>query len=152
MWAKYRNEDLVFTLQNLGTFRGRVSGDRFTFTGGSPAGTFYINGKPDTKMVFLGAGLLDDASGVAGDLIGTQLQIQAQVCAALNRRVLDQPANWYNRAAHHPAGQTSNWFSKFWHEHSLMNLAYGFAYDDVGDLSPSIHSQKPTTVTYTIGW
>jgi hypothetical protein len=49
MWAKYRNEDLVFTLQDLGTFRGRVSGDRFTFTGGSPDGTFYINGKPTPR-------------------------------------------------------------------------------------------------------
>ena len=25
VWAKYRNEDLVFTLENLGTFRGRVT-------------------------------------------------------------------------------------------------------------------------------
>ena len=34
----------------------------------------------------------------------------------------------------------------------MGKLAYGFAYDDVGDLSPSIHTQKPTTVTFTIGW
>lgn len=151
VWARYRNEDLVFTLQNLGTFRGRISGDRFVFTGGSPAGTFYINGKPDTAMVLLGAGLLADASGNPTNT-GTQLQIQAQLCAALNRRVVEQPANWYVQTAHHPAGLASNWYSKFWHDHSINKKAYGFAYDDVGDFSPSIHTSAPTTVTYTIGW
>ncbi|MFG6462749.1 beta-1,3-glucanase family protein [Roseateles sp. DXS20W] len=151
VWARYRNEDLVFTLQNLGTFRGRVSGDRFTFTGGSTAGTFYINGKPDTAMVLLGAGLLADASGNPTN-IGTQLQIQAQICAALNRHVMETPANWYVQSAHYPTGQLGNWFAKFWHDHSINKKAYGFAYDDVGDFSPSLHTQAPTTVTYTIGW
>ena len=151
VWARYRNEDLVFTLQNLGTFRGRVSGDRFVFTGGNQNGTYYINGKPNTAMVLLGAGLLDDTSGGPTNA-GTQLQIQAQVCAALNRRVLETPANWYVQPAHHPAGLASNWFSKFWHDHSINKLAYGFAYDDVGDLSPSLHTTAPTTVTFTIGW
>ena len=151
VWARYRNEDLVFTLQNLGTFRGRVSGDRFTFTGGSPAGTFYINGKPDTAMVLLGAGLLADASGNPTN-IGTQLQIQAQICAALNRHVMETPANWYVQSAHYPSGQLGNWYAKFWHDHSINKKAYGFAYDDVGDFSPSLHTTSPTTVTYTIGW
>ncbi len=151
VWARYRNEDLVFTLQNLGTFRGRVSGDRFVFTGGSPAGTFYINGKPDTAMVLLGAGLLADASGNPTNT-GTQLQIQAQICAALNRHVMESPANWYVQSAHYPAGQLGNWYAKFWHDHSINKKAYGFAYDDVGDFSPSIHTSAPTVVTYTIGW
>ncbi len=31
-------------------------------------------------------------------------------------------------------------------------LADGFAYDDVGGFSPSLHTNAPTTVTYTIGW
>lgn len=153
VWARYRNEDLVFTLENHGTFRGRVSGDRFVFTGGNLNGTYYINGKPTTSMVFLGNGYLDDRTGAASTAIGDmQLQIQAQVCAALNRHVLETPANWYVQSAHHPAGQVSNWFSKFWHDHSIDRLTYGFAYDDVGGLSPSLHTSAPTTVTFTIGW
>lgn len=83
VWARYRNEDLVFTLPNLGTFRGRISGDSFRFTGGNQNGTFFINGKPDTQMVFLGNGLLNDARNAASQDIGTQLQIQAQVASAL---------------------------------------------------------------------
>jgi len=151
VWQRFRNEDLVFTLDNLGTFRGRVHGDRFTFTGGHANGTYYINGKPTTSMVFLGNGLLDDPTGGTSD-VKIQLQIQAQLCAAMNRRVAETPSLWYQQWAHHPAGQASNWFSKFWHEHSIDKLAYGFAYDDVGGFSPSIHTDSPTAVTFTIGW
>lgn len=154
VWARYRNEDLVFTLPNLGTFRGRISGDTFRFTGGNQNGTFYINGKPDTQMVFLGNGLLNDARNAASQDIGTQLQIQAQVAAALNRHVIETPANWYNRNAFYPAGSLANWYAKFWHDSDIAYdfLAYGFSYDDVGDHSPSLYTPAPTTVTYSIGW
>jgi Beta-1,3-glucanase/Peptidase inhibitor family I36 len=154
VWARYRNEDLVFTLPNLGTFRGRISGDTFRFTGGNQNGTFFINGKPDTQMVFLGNGLLNDARNAASQDIGTQLQIQAQVAAALNRHVIETPANWYNRNAFYPAGSLANWYAKFWHDSDIAydSLAYGFSYDDVGDHSPSLYTTAPTTVTYSIGW
>lgn len=153
MWSQFSTQDLVFTLQNLGTFRGRVVGDRFVFTGGNRNGTYYIQRRPTTPEVLLGSGVLADASGQSNDEdIGIQKQIQAQVCAALNRHVLATPANWYVPSAFYPAGQKANWFAKFWHDHSIDALAYGFAYDDVGGFSPSLHSQAPTTVTYTIGW
>lgn len=173
MWNKFKSQDLVFTLDNLGTFRGRVdaSTNRFVFTGGNWNGTYYINGQPNTAEVLLGAGKLDDPRKPDGsfqvDVGGghpaksIQLQIQAQVCAALNRHVLDAPANWYKPSAFYPAGTRANWFAKFWHDHSIKGtegnaagygLAYGFAYDDVGHFSPSLHSNAPTTVTYTIGW
>lgn len=150
IWAKYRTQNLVFTLPNLGTFTGRVSGDVFRFTGGVRNGVYTINGKPTTSMVMLGNGLLNDTVG--GSDIGTQLQIQAQVCAALNRGVFEDPANWHIAAAFYPAGATTNQYAKFWHQHNINQLAYGFAYDDVGDHSPSLHTDSPTSVTFTIGW
>ncbi|ANH70378.1 hypothetical protein ABE85_08755 [Mitsuaria sp. 7] len=172
MWNRFKTQDLVFTLDNLGTFRGRVDGstNRFVFTGGRSNGTYYINGKPNTAEVFLGAGKLDDPRKPDGSFqVDTpadaaksiQLQIQAQVCAALNRHVLATPSDWYRPAAFYPAGTRGNWFAKFWHDHSIKGtegtangygLAYGFAYDDVGGFSPSLHTNAPTTVTYTIGW
>lgn len=152
MWSRYTTQGLVFTLDNLGTFTGRVVGGVFRFTGGVRNGTYYINGKPTTSMVLLGNGLLDDTRGAPADDWGTQLQIQAQVCAALNRHVFANPADWYRPAAFYPAGQRANWYAKFWHDHSIDQLAYGFAYDDVGGFSPSLHTRAPTVVTYTIGW
>jgi beta-glucanase (GH16 family) len=150
IWAKYRTQNLTFTLPNLGTFTGRVSGDVFRFTGGVRNGVYTINGKPTTSMVLLGNGLLNDTVG--GSDIGTQLQIQAQVCAALNRGVFEDPANWHNAAAFYPTGANTNQYAKFWHEHNINKLSYGFAYDDVGNHSPSLHTDSPTTVTFTIGW
>lgn len=154
IWARYRNDELVFALDHLGTFRGRVFGDTFRFTGGHQNGTFFINGKPDTQMVMLGAGLLADAANAAPQHVDTQLQIQAQFAAAINRRVLETPAQWYSASHHYPAGQRSNFYAWFWHGSDIAhhNLAYGFSYDDVGGHSPSLHTQKPTMVTYTIGW
>ena len=83
----------------------------------------------------------------------SQLQLQAQVCAALNRQVAQRAfADWWNSAYFYPAGRPANAFAKFWHDHAIDALAYGFAYDDVGSYSPSIHTEVPTSVTYTIGW
>jgi len=152
IWNQYTNQDLVINLNNgWPTFTGRVSGNVFRFTDGQ--GTYFINGKPTTSMVLLGNGLLDDPNGVPGGLPhDKQLQLQAQMCAALNRHVAENTANWYNQPAHYPAGSLANWYAKFWHDHSINKLAYGFAYDDVGFFSPSLHSDAPTTVTYTVGW
>jgi len=150
IWSKYANEDLVMDLKNgWPVFTGRVVGGTFRFTDG--VGTYYINGKPTTAMAMLGAGLLDDSKGTTD--VGKQLQLQAQMCAALNRHVAGLPfEKWWHSPDFYPAGNPANYFTKFWHDHSLNALAYGFAYDDVGGYSPSIHTEKPRSVTYTIGW
>ncbi len=150
VWQQYANQDLVIDLRNgWAPFTGRVVDGRFRFTDGS--GTYWINGRPSTSMAMLGNGLLDDKTG-ASDVF-KQLQLQAQVCAALNRQVAHLPFNqWWNGNSFYPAGRPANYFAKFWHDHSYNALAYGFAYDDVGSFSPSIHTEVPVSVTYTIGW
>ncbi|MDQ1924030.1 glycoside hydrolase family 64 protein [Massilia pseudoviolaceinigra] len=150
IWNKYASQKLVFTNQQ-GTFSGQVVNGVFQFTDG--AGTYNVR-KPTTAMALLGNGALDDPSGTVG---GTpayhkQLQIQAQLCAALNRHVVEDPARWSDSAYFYPAGQPANWYAKFWHDHSINKLAYGFAYDDVWNYSSSVHSTAPTTATVTIGW
>jgi hypothetical protein len=151
VWNKYTTQDLVINLNNgWPTFTGRVVNGKFQFTDGE--GTYYINGKPSTSMVMLGNGLLDDSLGVTGPVRDKQLQLQAQMCAALNRHVAEDTSKWFDSSAFYPAGSLANWYAKFWHDHSINALAYGFAYDDVGNFSPSIHTEAPTSVTYTIGW
>ena len=152
IWNQYRNQDLVLNLQGIGTVRGRISGDTFRFTGGNQNGVYYINRKPTTGETLLGAGAFNDPAGAAPQDIGTQLQIQAQLSAALNRHVAGNSADWYNAPAFYPAGQVANWYAKFWHSHSIKGLAYGFPYDDVGGFSSSLHTVAPTNVIYTVGW
>ncbi len=153
IWDMYRSRDLVMKVGDWPTFRGRVGPDNvLTFTDGID--TYKINGKPTTQEVMLGNGVLDDARGTTpgSEKYNKQLQLQAQICAALNRHVAEQPnERWYNAAYFYPEGSTANWFTKFWHEHSYNGLAYGFSYDDVGGHSPSIYTPAPTSVTYTIG-
>ncbi len=153
IWESYKTRDLVMNLQNgWPTFTGRVGADNILrFSDGQ--GSYNINGRPSTTEVMLGNGVLDDASGTTDRAShDKQLQLQAQVCAALNRHVAEQSFDkWWNAAFFYPAGSTSNWFVKFWHSHSLNGLAYGFSYDDVGGHSPSIYTPSPIAVTYTIG-
>ncbi|MFL6659979.1 MAG: beta-1,3-glucanase family protein [Massilia sp.] len=153
IWNKYRNENLVLKVGDWPTFTGRVGvDDVFTFTDGID--TYKIYGKPTTTEVMLGNGVLDDATGTSPNTPkhDKQLQLQAQICAALNRHVAEQPSDrWYNADYFYPAGKTANFFTKFWHLHSFNGLAYGFSYDDVGGHSPSIFTPSPVSVTYTIG-
>lgn len=153
IWDMYRSRDLVMKVGDWPTFRGRVGPDDvMTFTDGID--TYRINGKPTTQEVMLGNGVLDDARGTTPgtEKYNKQLQLQAQLCAALNRHVAEQPnERWYNAAYFYPEGSRANWFTKFWHEHSYNGLAYGFSYDDVGGHSPSIYTPAPSSVTYTIG-
>ncbi|MBH9576193.1 chitobiase/beta-hexosaminidase C-terminal domain-containing protein [Inhella proteolytica] len=152
VWQQYANQDLVIDLKNgWAPFTGRVVNGKLRFTDAA-GGQYFVNAKPSTSMVMLGNGKLDDPTGGTTD-VGKQLQLQAQVCAALNRRVAHLPfADWWNGNKFFPATGRSNAFVKFWHDHSLNALSYGFAYDDVGGFSPSIHTRAPQTVTYTIGW
>lgn len=150
VWNTYTTSTLTFT-DGQGTFTGQVQNGRFVFTDGQ--GTYAINSKPTTTQVLLGNGPLNDATGAAaGTPVAKQLQIQAQLCAALNRHVVTSPQNWSTPSSFYPAGQAANSYAQFWHAHSLNGLAYGFAYDDVGGFSSSLHTTDPTTVTVTVGW
>lgn len=150
VWNTYTSSTLTFT-DAQGTFTGQVQNGRFVFSDGQ--GTYAINSKPTTAQVLLGNGPLNDATGAAAGVpVAKQLQIQAQMCAALNRAVATSPQNWSAPASFYPAGQAANSYAQFWHAHSLNGLAYGFAYDDVGGFSSSLHDTAPTTVTVTVGW
>jgi hypothetical protein len=151
IWQKYATQTLTFTDQQ-GTFTGQVVNGKFQFTDGQ--GTYYINSKPTTAMALLGNGALSDATGTTPGTpaYDKQLQIQAQMCAAINRHIVEDPAHWSAPSYFYPAGQLENYYSKFWHDHSVNRLSYGFAYDDVWGQSSSVHTTAPTAVTVTVGW
>jgi hypothetical protein len=153
VWDKYKLEDLVFT-NDQGTFTGRVqTSGEFLFHAEGSGDSYWIHRKPTTAEVLLGNGALNDASGAVSDpAVHRQLQIQAQLCAALNRHVAETPEKWADAASYYPQGEASNTYSAFWHERSINRLSYGFAYDDVWQASSSLHHKAPTTATITIGW
>ncbi|MFL6680509.1 MAG: beta-1,3-glucanase family protein [Burkholderiaceae bacterium] len=149
LWTKYASQTLTFTDQQ-GTFTGHVVNGQFQFTDGK--GTYTIHRAPTTQEALLGNGVLNDATGQTPGTAGydKQLQIQAQMCAAINRHIVEDPAHWYTPGFFY--ANPSNSYSKFWHDHSINALSYGFAYDDVGGFSSSLHTEKPTIATVTVGW
>jgi hypothetical protein len=151
IWSRYTTQSLTFTDQQ-GTFTGHVVNGAFQFTDG--LGTYTIARAPTTQEALLGNGVLNDPSGQAPGTPGwdKQLQIQAQLCAAINRHIVDDTAHWSTPGYFYPAGQAANGYAKFWHDHGLAALAYGFSYDDVGGFSSSLHTPAPTTATVTVGW
>ncbi|MFR8767375.1 MAG: beta-1,3-glucanase family protein [Eubacterium sp.] len=141
-WNKYSNETLVFRC-DAGTFRGRVSGDHMTFTKDGDGGTYTIY-KPTTQDVLEGKGNFNRGNS-------TELVIEAQLCAAFNRGVATDPANYQNPSAYYKNG-TYNYYSKFLHERSVNNFSYGFCYDDVNDQSTLLHYTNPTALILDLKW
>ena len=158
-WAKYTTTPLTLTL-NGRQFTGTTSGSTFTFTEVNPAaanaGETFVVQQPSTQDVLECAGTM--ASGVAGstpqqqDENAIQLQLQNQICAATNRGVLLLTStNWATASTYYQASP-ANFYSQFWHQHSVSGLAYGFSYDDNNNQSTTIVTQQPEHMAFGIGW
>jgi len=144
VWNYYKTNTLSFD-HPLGYFNGKVLSDnRFEFTRASDGAKFYISGKPNNDELFEGSGVLATGNSV-------ELALQAQMCAALNRHIVQSPGSWSTPSAYYPAGP-ANYYAKFWHDHNIDGKAYGFCYDDVADQSTLIESHAPRGLVIGIGW
>ena len=158
IWAKYKNEDLIFNAGNAGVFKGRVGADnRLVVVGQSGAylnRTGIITREPTTQEAFEGKGVLATRTG-DGDC---DLVVQAQITAAVNRHAISTAAgvagqqNFYDVSKFYQAAPM-NYYARFWHLPgiSVDNLSYGFAYDDVADQSATLQTPQPTKVVATFG-
>lgn len=131
VWDLYAQEK-----KNLsGNWIGKVVDGALTFTpvnGGQP---FHCARKPNTQEIFLGTGVLGS---------------NPQFCAAINRHVLADPADWKTPARFYQA-EPCNWYSKFLHEHALDRKCYGFCYDDVSEQA-AFFSGKGDNLIVTLYW
>jgi hypothetical protein len=151
IWSKYTAGDLVFNAGDAGTWRGRVSGDVFTFTRTSDGQVARISRKPTTIETMEGSGVL--AEGGQWDKV-----VQAQICAAINRHAIDLnlatgATQDFATASKYYVTSPFNWYCKFWHQSDISHdgLTYAFCYDDVFDKSSTINAPSPTRATITIG-
>ncbi|MGI4828982.1 MAG: discoidin domain-containing protein [Janthinobacterium lividum] len=157
-WSTYSTTALSITL-NGRQFTGTASGSTLRFTETNPAaanvGESFSMQQPFTQDILGCAGTM--ATGVAGsspqqqDENAVQLQLQNQVCSAINRHVLLTPANWSNASSYYGSAP-ANFYSQFWHNHSLGGLAYGFSYDDNNNQSSTITTTSPEHMSFGVGW
>ncbi len=158
IWAKYKNEDLIFYAGNAGVFKGRVGADDRLVVVGQSGGytgrTGIVTRRPTSQEAFEGKGVLATRNG-DGDC---DLVVQAQLTAAINRHAVNTTTanvgqqNWYDASKYYQAAP-SNYYARFWHLPgiSIDNLSYGFAYDDVNDQSSTLQTPQPTKVVATFG-
>ncbi|WP_457029491.1 beta-1,3-glucanase family protein [Kitasatospora sp. P5_F3] len=146
-WNQYTAQQFTLTRLNQ-TFTGRVTGGRLQFTKDG-AGPYFLD-KPTTADVMACSGALA-RSGMAT----VELELGAEFCAAFNRGVALNTAQWYAPASYYRTGAARNDYSGFFHTVGLGGRAYGFAYDDVNDQSSVKilpNSNPPSRLTIGIGW
>ncbi|WP_238323112.1 beta-1,3-glucanase family protein [Gorillibacterium massiliense] len=115
------------------------------FKAGGPYGNYfdsYVNQvwhqsgpKPTTQEILLGIGAAADPA----------------LCAALNRGVYMDPAHWADSSYFYKSAP-SNFYAKFWHDHSIDGLSYGFCYDDVNGYAAYLEHNDPLALIVTVGW
>ena len=142
IWSQYASTGFVITIPQ-GTFTGTVSGTVMSLTTPGDPTVYHIN-KPTSDDVWGGSGAL--ATGNS-----TELALEAQVCAAFHRHVMDNAANLNNVSAYYVSSPCDS-FSKFWHAHSLNAKAYGFCYDDVNNQSSTMDGPSPRGAVINVGW
>ncbi|MDB6130512.1 MAG: hypothetical protein JWM04_1619 [Verrucomicrobiales bacterium] len=131
VWTMYAQERKTPS----GKWIGKVVNDALTFTPVGEGRPISCSRKPSTQDAFLGTGVL---------------ATNAPFCAAINRHVLADPADWRNTEKFYQA-QPCNWYAKFFHEHSLGHKAYGFCYDDFAEQA-AFFSGKGKEVVITLRW
>jgi Beta-1,3-glucanase len=93
-------------------------------------------------------------SGALASGSGPEQGLEAALCAAFNRGVAMNIANWNNPVTYYMSS-IKNDYAMVWHTISINHKAYGFAYDDVnGQSSVEIlpNANPPTVLTLSVGW
>jgi hypothetical protein len=94
------------------------------------------------------------SNAATSDIIGCAQSLAGDpdLCAALNRHVAGQPSSVRNDPAQYYKASPANWYAKFWHDHAIGKLAYGFPYDDVAGRSSFISHGDPQWLVVAVGW
>ena len=83
---------------------------------------------------------------------GGTLASNPALCAGLNRHVAQLPAQEQTNPAHFYKAAPANYYAKFWHDHAIDNLAYGFPYDDYAGQSSYISHANPQWLEVAVGY
>jgi hypothetical protein len=88
-----------------------------------------------------------DVTGCAGVLANDPPR-----CAALNRHVAHLPQSQWSTPGLYYQAAPANYYARFWHDHAINHLAYGFPYDDYANQSSFISHGNPQYLLIAVGW
>ncbi|MEX1828583.1 beta-1,3-glucanase family protein [Luteibacter sp. CQ10] len=155
VWSHYTDHTLTMNIGNQ-VFEGTVVDGTLVFhhtnwadghNGDEPEGMAFNVSKPTTQAVFE----CKDALASGHDPWGFESQLEAQICAAFNRHVMEDTTKWKDPSAYYQQAP-ANYYSRFWHVHGVDQKAYGFAYDDVNDQESLLADPQPEHMDIGIGW
>jgi hypothetical protein len=93
------------------------------------------------------AATTSDVTGCAG-----VLATNPPMCSALNRHVAHLPQSQWSTPGLFYQAAPANYYAKFWHDHAISRLAYGFPYDDFANQSSFVSHPNPQYLLVAIGW
>jgi len=87
---------------------------------------------------------------------GSLIQLYPNDKATNNRVAANQTlhlpqSSWSNPALFYQAAP-ANYYSKFWHDHDINRLSYGFPYDDYAEQSSFISHGNPQWLLVAVGF
>ncbi|CAF0857402.1 unnamed protein product [Didymodactylos carnosus] len=83
-------------------------------------------------------------------LCNGRLQESPDIGSAINRHVFENKSDWINVTNYYKAAP-ANFYAKFWHDHSINGLAYGFPYDDFNDQASYLQVHDPKALIIRVG-
>jgi len=114
-----------------------------TFAAGGVNGTYFNSYAASVGV----SASTQDIFGCAGSLA-----TNPTMCAALNRHTAHLAQSQWEIQSQFYLAAPANYFAKFWHDHAINKLAYGFPYDDVGGYSSFISHGNPQWLVVAVGW
>ena len=93
-------------------------------------------------------------SAATSDIFGcaASLANDPGMCAALNRHVAMLPQSQWSDPSRYYLAAPANYYARFWHDHAINRLAYGFPYDDYAGQSSFISHGNPQYLLIAVGW
>ncbi|WP_255205817.1 beta-1,3-glucanase family protein [Actinomadura sp. BRA 177] len=73
-------------------------------------------------------------------------------CSAINRHVAQLPQSQWSDPSLFYKAAPANYYAKFWHDHAIGHLAYGFPYDDYSGRSSFVSHGDPQYLLLAVGW
>jgi hypothetical protein len=95
-------------------------------------------------------GVNESTTNIAG--CAGSLATNPGMCSALNRHVAQLPQSQWSDPGQYYQAAPANYYAKFWHDHAINHLAYGFPYDDFAGQSSFISHGDPQYLLVAVGW
>jgi hypothetical protein len=145
-FAKFINEvpaEFDVLAQGQGQFRIIAPGSHPNFRAGGPNANYFTAYAGSVGVSASTSDIFGCAASLAGD---------PDMCAALNRHTAHLPRSQWGDPARYYLAPPANYYARFWLDHAINRLSYGFPYDDVAEQSSFISHGNPQWLLVAVGW